>query len=673
MKFKPLVIIAMITFISTSCQNHNSSKNMQSAEMDSLLTTYKASVQSDPVSTMSRIKITQQSTNDSIYYYRLNTLLAIGHFMRNQIDSALIVDRSVIQFCSSTSADLDVVELQAKTFNDMGVFFQFLGQNDSAIISLQKAASEFGRCNRRENLPDVYINLADIHNQKGDYPDAANLYRHALFLADSLKLNEKLNSIYSGLAQVYTYLKNYKEADSYFNKIEVVFDTLPTFDKYFFSNTRGNYYYNTHEYEKGLSWFHRANKFASEFDQPSYRATVEANIGECYLLLNKLDSAKYYIDNASQYFLSQSAGEAERFYLNGLYSAYFLKNNNLERAGKYLSISYDMTKIDPHYIYFNDKRLEEFYEKQGNYKEAYRLSQKASLYDDSLRNITIQNQVAEIDIRYRQDTTLLKKNIELANREQNVLQLRQTIGFLLSLFVCFILFVIIIAIYRRRKRELQKARQMATITRLRMESIRNRISPHFMFNILNSVIPSLREYESLTRPMQLLVESIRGNLLLTEKIAITLKEEINIVKNYLALLESINTHNPEVRWTIDQDVNLEMLVPSMIIQIPVENAIKYAFERREMSNLLRINILRRENNLLIEIQDNGIGFNSGKTNKKGKGTGAGLNILYKTIEMLNVKNRQKMEFDIRNEMNISSDKHGTKVSIKIPIEYKYEL
>ncbi|MFV0467435.1 MAG: histidine kinase [Dysgonomonas sp.] len=671
MKYNLLVIIVLIIF--TSCQKRTSSNNTQSDKIDSLLATYRIEIQSDPIKIMSQIRTEQQSINDSFNYYRFNTILGIGYFMCNHIDSALMIDRGVIQFCNTETPHPDIIELKAKTYNDMGIFFQFSGQKDSALISLQKAASEFVRCNSRKSLPDVYINMADIYNHKGDYPDAANLYRHALFIADSLKLNEKLNPIYSGLAQVYTYLKNYKEADFYFNKVEVILDTLPAFDKYFFANSRGNYYYNTHEYEKGLSWFLRANKFAESFDQPSYKATAEVNLGEIYLLLNKPDSSKYYMDHAAQYFMSDNADEAGRYYLNGLYSAYFLKKNNLKKAKEYLSYSYDMPKIDPHYVYFNDKRLEEYYEKKGDYHEAYKLAKKASLYDDSLRNITIQNQVTEIDTRYRQDTTLLKQNIELANREQKVSQLRQTNIFILSLFTIFVLLVFIISIYRRRKRELQKTQQLATITRLRMESIRNRISPHFMFNILNSVIPSLRNYDDLTRPMQLLVESIRGNLLLTEKIAITLKEEIDIVKNYLALIESINTNHPVVKWTIDQEVDQEILVPSMIIQIPVENSIKYAFEGREANNILRLNILKRDNNLIIEVQDNGVGFNSGKTYRKGKGTGTGLNILYKTIEMLNVKNRQKMEFDIRNEMNISSDRHGTKVSIKIPTEYKYEL
>lgn len=672
MKYNRLVIIVVIVLL-VSCQKQTPSGSKQSTEIDSLLATYRIEVQSDPIKTMSQIRLQQQSTRDSLSYYRFNTLLSIGYFMSNHIDSALIIDKTVIEFCNLEEPDPDIVELKAKTYNDMGIFYQFQGRKDSAIVSFQRAASEFIRLGSRTNLPDIYINMADVYNHNGAYPDAANLYRQALFIADSLKLNDKFNPIYSGLAQVYTYLKNYKEADSYFNKIEVVFDTLPAYDKYFFSNSRGNYYYNTHEYKKGLYWFLRANKFAEAFEQPSYKATTEVNLGEVYLLLDKLDSSKYYMDNAAQYFLSKGADEAGGYYLNGLYSAYFLKKNNIEIAGEYLSASYDISNIDPHYVYFNDKRLEEYYDKKGNYREAYRLAKKTRLYDDSLRNITIQNQVTEIDSRYRRDTTLLKQNIQLANKEQMLLKLRQTNVFILSLFVFFILSVFVLSVYRRKKQELLKAQQLATITRLRMESIRNRISPHFMFNILNSVISGLRNYENLTRPMQLLVESIRGNLLLTEKIAITLKEEIGIVENYLALLESVNTHNPHIIWTIEPNVDLKMLVPSMIIQIPVENAIKYAFEDRKDNNVLRIHILKREKNLLIEVQDNGVGFDPIKSYKKGKGTGTGLNILYKTIEMLNIKNRQKMEFDIRNEMNFSSDIHGTKVSIKIPTEYRYEL
>lgn len=672
MKYVFAVVATLLVF--GACNNEKNKLDKESVGIDSLITVYHESVQTDPLRVMSQIRDSQQSVRDSVNYYRLQSLLAIGYFVSNDIDSAVITNKSVIRFCQSSGKSTpDIVDLEAKAYNDIGIFFHITGQKDSAIVYQQEAAKQIIRSGSVQKLPDVYINIADIYNNKGDFPAAANQYRKALFIADSLHLDHQLPSIYSGLAQVYTYLKNYKEADYYFNINEAVFDTLKLQDQFFFANSRCNYYYNTKEYEKGLVWIKRANQKAMLLAQPSFRATTEGNLGEIYLLLNQPDSAKYYLDQAAGYFLAEGAPEAVRYYLNGLYASYYLQKNNLRKAGEHLSGSYDMTQVNPYYVYFNDLRQEEFYRKQGDFRKAYELTKKAQAYDDSARDATRQNQIAEIDFRYRQDTILLKRNFELTNKEHKIVQLKRTNILIFSLLGVFALLVAIIAIYQRKKRELQRARQMATIAKLRMESIRNRISPHFMFNVLNSVIPNLREYPDLTRPMQLLIESIRGNLLVSEKIALTLEEEINIVKNYLALLESINHNNPQITWDIEPDVNLDTLVPSMIIQIPVENAIKYAFEGRDSNKLLRITISRQDKFLVIEVQDNGIGFTPGRVTRTSKGTGTGLHILYKTIEMLNVMNQEKMEFEIMNEVNISSDKHGTKVHIKIPLEYKYEV
>lgn len=670
-----IIVTAYAVFLTFSCEgNQNTQTSTGTTEADSLLAAYRQEIQKNPSEVMQQIRERQGSEHDSLVYYRLSGVLGIGYFLTAQFDSALIVSRTVIRFCDSQNpSDPAINELAANTYNDMGVFLQLSGQKDSAILCLQKAAERTIRSGYSEKLPSIYINLADNYHHNSNFPMAIDYYRKAMRTADSLGMDDKLHSIHNGLACIYTNLRNYKEAEMYFHRVEENFDTLTAYEQYFFANSRGNFYYETKEYKKALPWFHKANAIGQQFGQQYFISTTEGNLSEIYLLLNQPDSAKYYLDKAAAYFLSESDDAAAQFYINGLYAAYYLQTNDLANAGKHLLTPYDTESINPLYIYYYNKRLEEWYRKQENYRKAYEFGSYARTYDDSIRNITIQNNIAEIDSRYRQDTIVLKRDIQLAQSKQEVLKLQKTNILILLLFSLLAITVVVWLIYRRKKRELQHARQLATIAKLRMESVRNRISPHFMFNILNSVIPSLREYEHLTQPMQLLIKSIRDNLSVSEKLAITLQEEIDIVKNYLDLLSSIRASVPEVQWNIAPDTDTRTLVPSMIIQIPVENAIKYAFDEKSENKLLKITIYNREGSLFIDIQDNGVGFDLHKAYQSKKGTGTGLKILYKTVETLNVVNQQKMAFDIRNETGISSDKSGTKVSIRIPLEYKYEL
>ena len=76
------------------------------------------------------------------------------------------------------------------------------------------------------------------------------------------------------------------------------------------------------------------------------------------------------------------------------------------------------------------------------------------------------------------------------------------------------------------------------MTSLRLKNIRNRISPHFIFNVLNREISSLKDRESNHRLYEL-VKLIRYNLELTESLAVTLAEELDFVKTYIGLEEQV--------------------------------------------------------------------------------------------------------------------------------------
>ena len=668
--------IIFLIFPFSCSQKSNKELSQEEVRTDTLITFYRTMIEKDPAEAKQSILEACNTLTDSTNHYKLVSLIGICHFYNNNLDSAFITNRAVIDFCNrQKKKDNHTLALEGKALNDIGIFFQIEGQIDSAIVYLQKAINAIHKTDKKNKLPSIYINLADNYTHLGNFSEATSQYRKALLTVDSLQLGKEHKfPIYSGLGRIYTDLKNFQMADYYYKKVESDLDSIPLQDQYFFSNSRGNYYYNTKEYASALPWFRKANSLSKQLNQRSFEAITEGNLGEIFLLLNQPDSARFYLDKAGDFFLAENAPPASAFYIKGLYASFYLQTGKLDKAEKILSTPYDKSLINPIYIYFNDKRQEELYRERGEYKKAYEYGKKAQVFDDSLRNVNIQNNIAEIDSHYRQDTTLLKQEILISQKEQKVSEL-QTINLLIvSLLIISTITAIFTFIYIRRKRELQYSKQMATMTKLRMENVRNRISPHFMFNILNSTIPSLRDSNNKhNQSLEYLVQLIRGNLLVSEKMAVHLEEEINIVKNYLALLGSIGELTPRVEWDINPNVNMQALLPSMILQIPVENAVEYAFADNKTENQIKITINSLDKKLHITIEDNGVGYNPGKQTNSKRGTGNGLKILYKTIEILNIKNQQKIEFNIENGINISSEQQGTKVFIGIPLDYKYDL
>ena len=229
-------------------------------------------------------------------------------------------------------------------------------------------------------------------------------------------------------------------------------------------------------------------------------------------MLKQPDSARFYLDDARRLFGKAYDQPAFRYYMDGLYASLALLENDLPLAERLLSGVYEQEQVNPLYTYYNNRRMAELYEKKEDYRKAFDFSRMAEHIDDSLRNEKVRNSLAEIDFRYRQDTTLLRKDMQLISAREEVGQWKMLSYIFVLLLLSFFLTVLSLYLYRRRRREKQYWARMMTVNRLKMALVRSRVSPHFIFNVLNAVLPSLRQYGELDQPIRLLVKVLRSNL-----------------------------------------------------------------------------------------------------------------------------------------------------------------
>ena len=621
---------------------------------------------------------TRSRLHDSLDYYNLLSHESRCYYYLNQMDEAFRVNGQVITYCERNAlADRNRIRiLLGDAYNNRGVFWQELGQRDSALLSLKKAADALrGVTTPRTSLPSIYVNLADCYMQEGDYSWCGYYYRQALLQADLLGIGDRdYFAIYSGLAKLYTELGNYPEADDYFRKAEQLRKSCTAYERYFFANTRGNYYYNTKEYDHALEWFRRADRITDAFPQPLYKAIVHGNLGETFILLKLTDSARFYLDDARRLFGKAYDQPAFRFYMDGLYASLALLENDLPLAERLLSGVYEQEQVNPLYTYYNNRRMQELYYKKKDFRKAYEFKAKADLFNDSLRNVKVKNSLAEIDFRYRQDTTLLKKDLQLMGVSSEMARWKTIALYSVLLFLLFFSASFCWILYKRRKQEKQYWTQKATVNRLRMAVVRNRISPHFIFNALNIILPTFRQYEGLDKPIRLLIKVLRGNLVFSEQIAVPLKDEIQLVKEYLQLRLLGDPSRIRIGWDLPSVIPDTWLIPSMSIPIPVENAVKYAFDPEDENASIQQRIMENRQSLYIDIEDNGTGLSvSGNPRQEEQGTGYGLEILRQTVDILNSRNKNKMSFIINDRSHLEPDGHGTLVSIIVPFDYTFEL
>ncbi len=638
--------------------------------------TYKDSLYEKPASVRDTCLKLQLTVTDSLLFYQLSSLLVKAYYLNAQTDSALITSQRVTRYFKSLTSPPDkAIKIAADAYNTSGIIFHEISRRDTAISCFNMAYNLLYNTHYKEDIPYICINLADCYLHEGDYTSSSFYYRKALAISDSLHTGKQNNySIFSGMAKLYQELGNYKLAEEYYEKTREWLDNSSLFDKYFFQNSYGSYFYMIKDYDKSLTCFREANRIASSFSNTYYQGISQGNMGELFILKEEPDSAQFYLDKAKLLFGEFYHQPSIKFYTDGLYASLAMLTNELPKAEKLLTQPYDTAQINPQYLYHHYQRLQELYRKKQDFRKAYQYHKKAVAYDDSLRNTITQSNIAEIDSRYRQDTILIRKDMQIALTAQQASQWQKIALSSIISFILLLILIVGIIHYRRKLRELKHQKQIGIITGLRMEIIRNRLSPHFVFNALNTIMPSLEHYKELKEPFQLLIRLLRNNLQASERTAVALEEEINLVKDYLHLYTMKNESKIIIDWQVDDNIPLHTLVPSMSIQIQIENAVKYAFTgSRSTQPTIWINISLCNQSLCIIIEDNGQGYQPDKYKNDIRGTGSGLKMLYRTIEILNARNEEKIAFNIDNRSFSDTEEKGTRVTFIIPTHYNFEL
>jgi sensor histidine kinase YesM len=150
------------------------------------------------------------------------------------------------------------------------------------------------------------------------------------------------------------------------------------------------------------------------------------------------------------------------------------------------------------------------------------------------------------------------------------------------------------------------ANQEKELANAKLTAFRMQLHPHFLFNALNSVM-SLIEFDKL-RAKDMLVELstlMRRLLQQDNRHTVTVKDELSFIKSYLELERLRFEDRLKITYDIQQQ-QYDALVPNLILQPIIENAIKHGFSQSTESCEIVIEIKSQENDLVIRIEDNGI-------------------------------------------------------------------
>lgn len=201
-------------------------------------------------------------------------------------------------------------------------------------------------------------------------------------------------------------------------------------------------------------------------------------------------------------------------------------------------------------------------------------------------------------------------------------------------FAWSLLYFWIKAWHEARERELRLSRAETRQREAELQMLRAQINPHFLFNALNTVIAGLnREQVVLQSVVQGLADYLRYALAHRHADRVPLGEEFDAIVHYLTVEKARFGPDLQIDTTIEAGLR-ETLVPGILLQPLVENALKHGWQSAEPPLRLRLRVQHdSEHGVQIEVANTGEWVDPHSGSRNGVG-GAGLENIRRRLELL---------------------------------------
>ncbi|WP_433778244.1 histidine kinase [Flavobacterium anhuiense] len=310
----------------------------------------------------------------------------------------------------------------------------------------------------------------------------------------------------------------------------------------------------------------------------------------------------------------------------------------------------------------NKKAKMHYYFAKGNKEKALEEADEIlALKDNILRNSGIQatEEMATIYELQAKDRSIHGLNKAIDNTENRLErnQLLLLIVGLLSLLA--ISWIFLLYFFQRQKRQKQEKEKIL----LQQQLLRTQMEPHFIFNTLSALQSFIRfdEKEKSIKYLSQFSRLLRSSLELSRKNYVPLDQEIEAIENYLSLQQMRFEYTFAYNIFVPDTDTSALLIPPMLIQPFVENAIIHGIGNLSDKGLITLEIAVEENQIVVKITDNGKGYQD-KSNVDSDHQSLSGTIARERLEILARENK------IKTNIEITSNDNGTIVLLTLPLK-----
>ncbi len=526
-------------------------------------------------------------------------------------------------------------EMWSATSNRAAVLRE-MGRYEEAISSLYSALKYHESTGNDYGVYLVNMQLTAIYEDQDDYVNAVIYYKKMLAYQKNIKNPDGIDLDQmivdnSGIGACYYHLGKYDEARQYLNRaIEISKESNILNNVSFCYMFLGSVYTQEKDYDTAEANFKLAMQYAESDRAKSH---LWQSLAQMYYQQGKYELAEHYFESAAS--LQENSGEYHKAKVatyEGLYKTYEVRH-----------------------------KFKEAFEALGKYRQAV----------DSTKIETARNAIAHQQLKYEYEKKELRSRVKqeqrlsvlkLENAKKNT---RKNMILYGLIFLALILCVSLFYLYKffQQKNIISAGKN----NELKQKLLRAQMNPHFIFNSVDNIqslihnkqgkeaISYLSKFSKLTRQI---LENSNENY-------ISLGEELAMTENYLGIQQLLYNNKFNYRIEVDEALDPEaILIPPMLTQPFIENAIKHGLKRRENGGFVQVRFYKEGEALLFEVMDNGSGIETKESSDAHKSMS--LNIVNERLN--NNPAKKEIVVSVKNIVE-NNEVTGVRTSFEIPYIY----
>ena len=510
--------------------------------------------------------------------------------------------------------------------------------------------------------------------QRSDYEIALDYVLKSIDILDSLGLKDDLILPYNNLAMINNRLKHYDEAEAAYRSILQLLDEQEKPNPMQVAAVNNNLavcLQSQEKFEESLEPISSVVEIATQVNFGPGIALGEINWAKSLNGLERWQDALSHAQKAYDFALLAGMKNSKASAMRNMARAHSgLGNHKLATAFADSAVEIfreiqQMGELFPSLYYQS-----EAYEAAGNSKKALEVFQEFHHLQDSVLSEETKNITEQMRAKFETDQAVKDKQLAELEAEKSAAESARNRN-LLFVAIGFAVLILIIGFLYVNRLQAQKKAQMlqveSDLRESRMKAIRSQLNPHFIFNALNSIqyLFYSGDKKTASQFMGDFATLMRNVLDMSSKAEVTIAEEQKMLTHYLDL-EKMRMENAfDYVFEIDQGLDAEKVkLPTMLLQPYVENAVKHAFQGMKEGGKLTISIAKQNHDLLVKIEDNGVGLNASEKDDSHKSFSSDANA--ERVRMINEGRKQSVGVQLEDLSDLGAG-NGTRVTINIPL------